>query len=179
MARTVPPALGRTCTFVALNGKAPAGRRVDPHLRADRFIFVFLGWAAVTGCAGRDPPHVVDRSTLHECLLSERVSRDPSMHATVLIPSAVIVAPYRLPQGWERSAWPTVEPDPCEGPTRMLVPAGGNSWNVWVKTADEDVKLELDHLKLAAGELYELHVNKAGDVVTWELTRRASSSEQR
>ncbi len=128
----------------------------------------------MTACAGSNPPHVVDRNTLRECYLSEHVSRDPLKHATVLIPSAVVVAPYRLPQT-SVPEWPTIEPNPCEGPVRLLVPVGGNSWNVWVKTADEDVKLELD-LKVPTAELYELHITQAGDVVTWDLVRRVSRS---
>jgi hypothetical protein len=143
-------------------------------LRAtQRFILASFACEALMACFASEPPHIIDRNTVHECFLSEHVLREPSKHATVLIPSGVIVAPYRLPQGWVRSAWSTVEPNPCEGPTRLLVPLGGNSWNVWLKTADEDVKLELE-LKLPAAELYELHVSKAGDAVTWELIRRAS-----
>jgi len=152
----------------------PSGsaRSTNPKVRSlCPWALVYFALASSSACSSgsRQPPHVIDRRAPKICTEHPSSSAE---RATLLVPGGVIVVRYQEPPGSVRLAFPSAPPEPCEGPARFLALPGRGDWNVWVKTADEDAKLELQ-LELDPGELYELRIRDAGGTITWELMRTA------
>jgi len=135
------------------------------------WALAYFALASSSACssAARQPPHVIDRRASKIC--TERPSSSAEL-ATLLVPSGVSVVRYQEPPGSVRLAFPSAPPVPCAGPARFLALPGRGDWNVWVETADEDAKLELQ-LELHPAEVYELRISEGNGTVTWELIRTA------